>query len=282
MSEVLRSAPAAPARVDTDRPSAARMYDWFLGGTQNWAVDREFARKVERVWPHIRVVAKQNRQFMNRVVRHALDAGIRQFVDLGSGEPTIGNVHEVVRRHLPKGERARVAYVDYEPISVVHLTAMLDQDRARDWATVAQHDLRDVPGVLADRDIRKLIDFSKPVCLLMIAVLHFLGDDDLPGAVVDAYRDELAPGSWLGLSHIASDEAEPAEKVQIERFSEAYQRTTNPLWVRDREEIEGWFDGWQLMRPGFVHLPDWRPERRVTEEEAAGRPFAWCGVGEKP
>jgi hypothetical protein len=124
MTETDGTAPAAPAGVDIEKPSAARMYDWYLGGTQNWAVDREFGKQVEKQWPQIKPVARQNRAFMNRAVVAALDAGIRQFVDLGSGVPTVGNVHEVVRAHLPAGERATVVYVDYEPVATAHATVI--------------------------------------------------------------------------------------------------------------------------------------------------------------
>lgn len=122
MTETDGGAPAAPAGVDIDKPSAARMYDWYLGGSHNWAVDREFGKQVEQLMPQVKPVARQNRAFMNRAAIAALEAGTRQFVDLGSGVPTVGNVHEVVRDHLPAGERSRVLYVDYEPVAVAHAT----------------------------------------------------------------------------------------------------------------------------------------------------------------
>lgn len=281
MTETEGAAPATPAGVDTEKPSAARMYDWYLGGTHNWAVDREFGRKVERLFPLVKPVAQQNRAFMNRVVAEALDAGIRQFVDLGSGVPTAGNVHEIVRRRLPAGERATVVYVDYEPVAAAHGTLILERDEATEWAGVAQQDLRSPDAVFRHPATRRLIDFDQPVCLLLIAVLPFIGGDDRPGDLCGVYRDKLAPGSWFGLSHIACDDASEAAAADLRRFAAAYQDTSNPLWVRDRDEITPWFGDWDLLDPGVVHLPDWRPGPGRGPLDDAARPFAWCGVAER-
>jgi hypothetical protein len=131
-------APVAPAGVDIEKPSAARVYDWYLGGNHHWAVDREFGRRVEKLWPLIRPISRQNRAFMNRVVSAAMDAGVRQFVDLGSGVPTAGNVHEIVRDRLPSGERASVVYVDYEPVAAAHSRLILEREGATDWAGLVE------------------------------------------------------------------------------------------------------------------------------------------------
>jgi O-methyltransferase involved in polyketide biosynthesis len=282
MTDTNDSAPAAPHGVDTEKPSAARMYDWYLGGSQNWAVDREFGKKVVQLWPHVIEVAKQNRNFLRRVVTAALDAGIRQFVDLGSGVPTVGNVHDMIRRHLPAGERATVAYVDYEPVAVAHATLILEEDGATDWATILQEDLREPGRIFGNQSLTSLIDLDQPVCLLLIAVLHFIGGDDNPDELLAGYRRKLAPGSWIAITHIASDEASEEDQIAVGKFADAYRDTSNPLWVRDKAEIETWFGDWDLVDPGITHLPDWRPDYELNVLESTARPFAWCGVGQKP
>ncbi|GAB3491242.1 SAM-dependent methyltransferase [Amycolatopsis cihanbeyliensis] len=287
MSEDHRAAevaPDAPPGVDLEKPSPARIYDWYLGGTQNWAVDREFGRRIEQLWPHAKDGSRHNRQFMNRAVRAALDAGIRQFIDLGSGVPTVGNVHEVVREHLPEHERGRVVYVDYEEVAAAHARLILEREGATEWATLIRHDMRDPAGILRHPDTRRLIDFDQPVCLLMVAVLHFVGPDDGPHDIIRAYLDKLCPGSWLVLSHMTCpDDPEQAEGVL--RFAEQYRSTANPVWLRQPEEIAGWFDGLTLLDPGITHLTDWRPDldpATLPQPEAEARPFAWCAVAEKP
>ncbi|WP_158890954.1 SAM-dependent methyltransferase [Amycolatopsis anabasis] len=282
MTHTTGSAPDAPEGVDTEKPSAARMYDWYLGGDQNWAVDREFGRRVEAIFPLIKEVARQNRQFLGRVVRAALDAGFRQFLDIGSGVPTVGNVHEVVAENLPEGEEATVVYVDYEPVAAAHATLLLERHGATGWAAMVQEDLRNPENIFRDPTTRRLIDFRKPVCLLMVAVFQFVGDDDHPVDLVERYRRELAPGSWLALSHLACDEASPADQAAIREFVDAYVHTSNPAWLRDRSEVEPLFGDWPLIEPGLTHLPDWRPDRAPNPLEAKARPFWWCGVAEKP
>ncbi|GDY28998.1 hypothetical protein GTS_06310 [Gandjariella thermophila] len=277
-------APSAPSIVDVTRPSAARIYDWYLDGVHNYAIDREFGERVVRLWPHVKGVARQNRDFLRRLVVNALDAGVRQFLDLGSGVPTVGNVHEIVRDHLPAGERAAVVYVDYEHVAAAHARVLLEEDGATGWAGVVQADLRDPMAVFGHETSRALLDRGQPICVMLIAVLHFVGGaDNVPNLLAD-YARRLAPGSWLGLSHIASDEADPADQAAVEAFRKAYDNTSNPLWVRDRAEISGWFaglDGWRLVDPGVAHLIDWRPDRPVTPADRALRPFAWCGAAEK-
>ncbi|TVT52613.1 hypothetical protein FNH05_12750 [Amycolatopsis rhizosphaerae] len=281
MTESQDLAPEAPEGVDTDKPSAARMYDWYLGGTHNWAVDREFGKQVVELFPQVRDLARQNRQFLGRAVRAAMDAGIRQFLDLGSGVPTVGNVHEIVRKHLPEGERAGVVYVDYEPVAAAHGTLLLERDGATDWAGLVQADLRDTGAVLRHETTRRLIDFSQPVCVLMIAVLHFIGGDDHPEEIVERYRRKLAPGSWLAISHITSEGAPEEDAAAVRRFADAYRNTSNPLWVREKADIAQWFGDWPLVEPGLVHPADWRPDTKLTPIEAISRPFGWCGVAEK-
>ncbi|SFP03568.1 S-adenosyl methyltransferase [Amycolatopsis arida] len=284
MTNGKETAPEAPPGVDLEKPSAARVYDWYLGGTHNWAVDREFGRRIMQLWPHAKHGSRHNRQFMNRVVRAAVDAGIRQFLDLGSGVPTVGNVHEVVRERLPEGERGRVVYVDYEEVAAAHARLILEREGATDWAALVQHDMRDPAGILRHPETRRLLDLDEPVCVLMIAVLHFVGPDDGPNELVRAYVDKLAPGSWLGLSHMTTPD-DPELAAGVLRFADQYRNTANPVWLRPRDEIAGFFAGLTLLEPGITHLTDWRPDvdpARLPPAEAQARPFAWCGVAEKP
>lgn len=276
--------PEVPPGVDLEKPSAARIYDWYLGGTHNWAVDREFGRKALEAWPHAAPGSRHNRQFMNRVVRAALDAGTRQFIDLGSGIPTVGNVHEVVRDHLPENERANVVYVDNEGVAAAHARLILEREDATDWATLIQHDMRDPAGILTNAETSRLIDFTQPVCLLMMAVLHFVGPDDRPREVLDAYLDRLSSGSWLAISHLTvPDDPELAEGVL--GFAARYRDTSNPVTLRSREEFESFFDGLELLAPGVTYQNDWRPDPdapRLRASDKAASHFAWCAVAEKP
>ncbi|GAA3554552.1 SAM-dependent methyltransferase [Amycolatopsis ultiminotia] len=282
MTEQPDAAPRAPKGVDTEKPSAARVYDWYLGGSQNWAVDREFGRRVEQQWSLVRPGAQQNREFMNRVVRAALAAGVRQFIDLGSGVPTAGNVHEVIEAELDDEDHAAVVYVDYEPVAVAHATLILEDEAATDWAGIVQADMRDPKAVLRHPRTVELIDFGRPVCVMMMAVLHFVGPDDHPDELVATYRDALAPGSWLAISQMSEGDGSGEALAGLRWFVEQYRKTSNPVWMRDREEIEPFFGGWPLLEPGITHLPDWRPERELNAVEAAATPFAWCGVARKP
>jgi hypothetical protein len=265
-----------PAVVDTTKPNAARMYDWYLGGGHNFEVDREFGRRVEAIWPNIKPVARHNRAFLQRVVRDSIDAGIRQFLDIGSGVPTAGNVHEVAAAAQPP---AHVVYVDYEPIAFAAGQVLLEEQGAGDRATVIQEDLREPAAILDHPDTRRLLNFDEPVCLLTVALLHFVSDADRPKEILTAYRERLAPGSRLALTHIACDAAPPAERAQVLAFCDAYKDTSNPLHCRDRVEVTEFFDGWDLLDPGVVFIPDWRPVVPPDLADTA-RPLAWCGVGE--
>ncbi|WP_312867798.1 SAM-dependent methyltransferase [Amycolatopsis pithecellobii] len=276
-------APAAPADIDLDRPSTARIYDWYLGGTSNYAVDRHFGELADKQFPLIKPLAMSNRQWLGRVVRAALDDGITQFLDLGSGVPTAGNVHEIVRRYAPESADARVVYVDYEGVAVAHSELMLEQQDATGWAGIVRADLREPDIVCEHETTRRLLDFTKPVCVLMVSVLHFVGGADNVPRVIDRYRRRIAPGSWLAASHITTDDAPAGGAAQISALAESYRNTQNPAWLRDRAEFTSWFGEFDLVEPGVVHLTDWRPDHPDTLfpelEPAAVRPFYWAGVG---
>ncbi|QWF81098.1 SAM-dependent methyltransferase [Amycolatopsis sp. CA-230715] len=272
--------------VDLTKPNSARMYDWYLGGTSNWAVDRVFGERAVETWPEVKACARHNRDFLRRVVNAALDAGITQFLDLGTGVPTVGNIHEVIAEsgELDRVDDARVVYVDYEPVAAAHARQLLLDDDVAHWAAFVQADLRDPDAIWEHRETQRL-DRSKPICVLMIAVLHFVGDGDLPHRILDTYRRRVAPGSWLAISHASNDAAPPEGAAQIAEVVASYQRTSNPMWLRDHAAVSSLLDapGWDLLEPGVVHPPDWRPRLGVVldAEQERARPFMWCGVAAK-
>jgi hypothetical protein len=243
-----------PSSVDLTRPSVARMYDYFLGGSHNFAVDREAAKAVEKIYPGMAGAARANRNFLRRAVRYLSHQGIDQFLDLGSGIPTVGNVHEIAQHTNPD---ARVAYVDVEPVAVAHSISLLAEDPR---AIAVRADLRDPAAVLGNPEVRALLDFDRPVAVLLAAVLHFVPDSDHPHAVVAAYRDAVQSGSYLAISH-GSLEGIPQDNVTSgERVRAVYQRTDAQLVLRSRSDIAAFFDGLDVVAPGVVLLPEWRPD----------------------
>ncbi|GAA1983092.1 SAM-dependent methyltransferase [Amycolatopsis minnesotensis] len=274
------------SEVDLTKPSAARMYDWYLGGTSNWAVDRLFGKKAEETWPQVKATALHNRQFLRRVVQAALAAGIRQFLDLGTGVPTVGNIHDVIREHhLDPDDEARVLYVDYEPVAAAHGRRVLADDDVTDWGGLAQRDMRDPAAVFGDSERIRLLRMNQPVCVLFIAVLHFVGDGDHPMRLLDEYRRRVVPGSWIAISHASNDAAPPEGAANIQKVVDSYQKTSNPMWLRDRAAITSWLDveGWELLKPGVVHPPDWRPKpgTKLNAKQEDARPYMWSGVASK-
>ncbi len=261
-----------PRGVDLSVPSAARVYDYFLDGGHNFDVDRRFAHDVQKIAPFVPDVARLNRSLLRRVVIHLLDNGVRQFLDLGSGIPTVGNVHEIVDDHIPDG---RVVYVDYEPVACSH-SAMMLQDHPR--AAVIQADLRQPDTILQHDHTRRLLDFTQPVAVLMIGVLLFIGDDDDPASLIGAYRDHLNEGSYLAISHLTDDEASPELRGQVAALVQAYERANEHVYVRSRQQITSWFDGMELVGPGVVLMPDWGPGG-AHERGLPARVLGYAGVG---
>jgi SAM-dependent methyltransferase len=265
----------SPVRdLRTDRPTPARMYDYYLGGKDNFAVDREAAEQVLTAAPEVRVLARENRAFLGRAVRYlAAEAGIRQFVDVGTGLPTQGNVHEVAQAVDPS---ARVVYVDNDPIVRAHAKALLPADGT---TAVIEADMRDPGPILDHPDLLRLIDFAEPVAVLFMSVLHFITDEEDPYGLVAAFRDRCAPGSHLALSHITSPErgADGAEAA-----ADVYKsRATSPAVLRTPKEIGALFDGYDLVEPGLVYLPQWRPDAPGDADDAES---VWmlCAVGRTP
>lgn len=262
----------APAGIDLERPSAARVYDFYLGGFHNFAADREMGRRAVELWPELPEIMQANRAFMRRAVRFLTSAGIRQFLDLGSGIPTVGNVHEVAQQAAPD---VRVVYVDNDPVAVEHSRAILT---GNPHTVVLEADLRDPDSILGDRELARMLDLSQPVAVLMVAVLHFVPEEAHPAALVARFRDAIVPGSFLVLSHASTD-------GQPERTAEhrgLYQRTATPMTMRTRAEIAALFGGFEWVAPGLVYLPLWRPDPAAPVEERPERFTGFAGVGRKP
>ncbi|MER8014105.1 SAM-dependent methyltransferase [Streptomyces griseoluteus] len=261
----------APRSIDISVPSVSRMYDYYLGGSHNFEVDREAARKAMEFLPGLPKIMQANRAFLRRAVRFAAEQGIDQYLDVGSGIPTFGNVHEIAQAARPG---ARVVYVDHDPVAVAHSQAVL---AGNEDAGVVAADLRKPREILTSPEVARLIDLDRPVALLLVAVLHFLEDADEPHRAVAELRAALAPGSLLILTH-ASYEGIPLPEERAEGAVDVYRDIRNPLVMRSREEIARFFDGFGLLDPGLVHLPDWRPESaREDEDDFAFSGFA--GVG---
>jgi len=258
-----------PPGIDTSRPSVARMYDYYLDGKDNYAVDRDAVGKVTEVLPEVRQVARENRAFLRRAVRYMARQGIRQFIDIGSGLPTAGNTHEIAQEIIPD---ARVLYVDNDPVVLAHGRALLAAD---DNTAVATADLHDPEDVLGHAETAKLIDFDEPVGVLLIAMVHFLTSEERP-AVMGRLLDAMAPGSHLTATHTSTDGQSPAAIAQIEAV---YATTPTPLYLRSRAEIEPFFDGFDLVPPGVVMLDEWQPD----PEDPGPAPTRWMygGMGRK-
>jgi SAM-dependent methyltransferase len=269
---VLEAAVTAPDRRDAEGPNIARVYDFLLGGSHNFAADRAAAEEFLARWPDARETMRLNRAFLGRAVRFlARQAGIGQFLDVGSGIPTMGNVHEIVQQ---EAAGARVVYVDCDEVAVAHSRAILARNRD---AIAIQADLRRPEQILSDRHLRGLLDLSRPTALLLVAVLHFFPDADDPAALVGQLRDALAPGSYVVISHATTDDQPP----HVAEAMSHYDQTTAPFRPRSYAEVRTFFDGLELIDPGVVHLPLWRPGQPGDASEHPELIAAYGGVGVK-
>jgi S-adenosyl methyltransferase len=237
---------------DPSVPSPARMYDYYLGGKDNFPADREAAELALSVVPFGREVARANRQFMVRAVQFMARSGIDQFIDLGTGLPTKPNVHEVARELLPD---ARVVYVDNDPMVCAHAGALLTTN---DGIAAIRGDIRAPQAVLDDPVTRALIDFARPVAVLFVAVLHFLTDEDRPWEQVAAFRWRMTSGSMLAVSHITADDTPLDVQATIQAV---YAEASAPAVFRTRRDIETFFGGLDLAEPGLVEVGAWRSLR---------------------
>lgn len=262
----------APEGVDMTQASPARMYDALLGGSHNFEIDRKAAEMGKQLVPDLPRLALSNRAFLRRAVRFLVDSGVRQFFDVGSGIPTAGNVHEVAQALDP---RCRVLYADIDPVAVAHAKAIL---AGNERTGAIEADLRKPADLLARARATGLIDFEQPVGLLLVAVLHLVGDDDRPAELVTELRAAVADGSYVAISHLSSAQR-PEDAAKL--GANAADKSKVGIHFRSREAIAGMFQGWELIDPGVVELPAWRPESDQDRHESPGRSLGLAGVGRK-
>jgi SAM-dependent methyltransferase len=256
----MTGSPHEPPALDPAVPNVARMYDYMLGGKDNYASDRAAVQKLIEMAPAVPAFARLNRAFLHRAVRFAASQGITQFLDIGSGLPTQQSVHEAAQAVSPA---ARIAYVDNDPVVAVHSRALLG--RAPGVAFVLG-DIRDPAALLGDPQITGHLDFSQPVCVLLLAVLHFVTDAENPGRLVAAIRDALAPGSYLALSHGTAHGAPPGVAARSGEARRVYDSATSRIAYRDPAEVSPFLQGFSLVEPGLVHISQWRPPVPVPQE----------------
>jgi SAM-dependent methyltransferase len=260
-----------PPGVDVDRPSQARIYDYLLGGSFNFAADREAARQLIALAPDVPLVAQANRAFLRRAVRYLAGMGVRQFLDIGSGVPTRGNVHEIAQQSAPE---SRVVYVDIDPVAVTHGQQILAEN---DRTTAILEDARRPERILDHPEARGLLDLTQPVAILVVSVLHFLADSDDPGGILSRLRDAIAPGSYLVLSHLTFGNQPDgvANATQDGRRTDMFARP------RSRAEVERFFAGFELVEPGVVTVDQWRPESAGKVGDDQVMSCMHVGVGRK-
>ncbi len=274
----MTGAQSVPPGVDTGVPSPARIYDFLLGGDNNFPADRAAAGQIMEAVPEIKDAAWSNRGFHQRAATWLARHGIRQFVDIGSGLPTVGNTHEVVQQVRPE---ARVVYVDNDPLVELHSQALLAAGGA---ISVILGDLRDPDGILGDPELRRLIDFSEPVGLLMTGVLMFVADGSDPYGLVTRYVSELAAGSYLSLSHLSADHKSDRA---VAGFRAAFDTATEQLYFRSKDEVARFFTGLELVPPYEGSGPElcytgvWGAEDPAAADTDGSR-WLWCGVARRP
>jgi SAM-dependent methyltransferase len=255
------------SEIDTGTAHPARMYDYYLGGHDNYEVDRIAAEEVISIVPAIREMARANRAFLGRAVRFLAAQGVRQFLDIGTGIPGPGNTNEVAQQVAPD---ARVVYVDNDPIVLAHARALL-ADHDPEHTTVIRADLRDPEAILDYGLVRSVLDFDQPIGVLLVAVLHFVADRDDPIGIVRTLMSAVPPGSYLVVSHGTGDFNPEAAAAAVR----TYDRTGAPIVARSKEQVLEFFADLDVVEPGIVQVPWWRPDGEVSEEAAA---IWWYGV----
>lgn len=249
-----------PAGIDLEHPTAARVYDWLLGGTANWAIDREFGARVVARFPLLKDISLANRLFLHRAVRHLVRLGVKQFIDIGSGIPTMGNTHQVADEVAPD---SRVVYVDNEPVAVAHSKILLEKEGDPNRHAAIQADLR-YPDELWSAVLEtNVLDFDQPVAMLLVAVLHFQqirGGVDRGPESVARLRELLPSGSYLVLSHTTYEGVPQPLYENLVELDEMYKSTANPVIWRSQAEIRAMFGDFELLPPGLTWTPEWHPE----------------------
>ncbi|HZR50456.1 MAG TPA: SAM-dependent methyltransferase [Streptosporangiaceae bacterium] len=253
-----------------DKPSAARIYDYLLGGKDNYPADREVARSMISKLPNVRLAVQWNRAYLRRVVRFLVgEAGIRQIIDIGAGLPTVGNTHEIAEETAPG---TRVVYVDHDPVVIAHGRDML---QALDNTAIIKRDLVEPDSILSDGELTRLIDVTKPVAIMLLSMLHFLSDDDDPGGVIARLLAPFPSGSYVAISHAtpaALAEVEP-DLVKSDAAHHVHERTA--------DQIRKLVDGLELVPPGLVWLPEWRPDPGTEPPEDVTQAYFYAVVARK-
>jgi hypothetical protein len=263
--------------TDQKPATAARIYDYHLGGTHNFPADRAAAQAVTERFPLTPAIARTGRAFLRRAVRHVAAGGVRQFPDIGSGIPTVGNVHEIAQGIAPQ---ARVVYVDIDPVAVSEGLEILE---GNERATAIRADVRGPQAILDHPQVRRLLDFDRTIGVLLSAVLHFVPDDAQARESVARLLAAVPSGSYLVISHAGADE--PAADEGVEAIQDVYKRqTATPFTLRSRAAVTRFFDGLELIEPGVVWSPQWRPEPDDPADfvETPQPSVGLCGVGRKP
>jgi hypothetical protein len=268
----------APPGIDTTKPSIARVYDFMLGGKDNFAIDRQTGQLALQITPDGPEAARANRAFLRRVIRYlTAEAGIRQFLDIGSGLPSAGNVHEIAHAVDPA---ARVVYVDSDPMVLAHGRALLGNTSA---TRVVQADLRQPDEILRHPHVRELIDFRQPVGLLLFAILHHLKDDEDPAGIATHLRDATASGSYVAISHFHNPgDAHPDASKKAMVVEKIFNQTLGTGRWRTHDEIVSYFGNLDVLEPGLVPLPEWRPEPGERSEQSDTYHTFVGGLARKP
>ncbi len=262
----------SPLEIDTSVAHTARMYDYYLGGKDNYVVDRDAAEQVLAVFPQMRAIARANRAFLGRAVRYLAAHGVRQFLDIGTGIPGPGNTNEAARTVDPG---ARVVYVDNDPIVMAHASALL-AGHDQDHTAVVHGDLRDPAAILGHPRVREVLDFDQPVAVMLVAVLHFIDDGVNPAGIVGELMRATVPGSYLVLSHATYE----GEDEQAHEASHGYDRANAAITLRSKAQVTGFFRGLEVVEPGIVQQPWWQPDGEVDADPAQN--WGYGGVGLKP
>jgi hypothetical protein len=262
------SADWVPSGVDTERPSAARIYDYIIGGGHNFEIDREYAAKALKINPDAREIALANRAFLRRAVGFMIDNGIRQFLDLGSGIPTAGNVHEIAQLAAPE---SRVVYVDSEQVAAAHTRLILE---GNDQATMIHADATRTADVLEAEETKRLIDFDQPLGLMAITLFHYVSAEQDPFGTAARYRSVCAPGSCFALTH-----ATPVASEGMDQLTTMMKSSQNNVFPRPVSEARKLFGDFELVEPGFVPVMDWRPETGIAEMSDLHTELLYGGIG---
>lgn len=274
---------STPHGVDLDRPNAARIYDWMLGGSHNWAIDRLFGEELVRNLPIVRSLARSNREFLGRTVKYCARQGIHQFLDLGSGVPTAGNVHEVADE---VSTHTRCVYVDFEPVAAAHCRLLLEEQGDPRRHAVVEDDMTKVDQVWEKAVKTGVLDPRQPIAVLMVAVLHFVPSERGAYDVVARYRELLPAGSCLIIAHVTDDGVPEDLTPGLRRLMAQYESSSTPVVYRNHQEVGAFFCDFDLVEPGLVYLPRWRLDERFspTSLRLADAPERVCnfgGVGRK-